>query len=252
MPKVEDLTDRIFEKLKVIERTNNDKNGKACWVCQCECGNIVIVRGSDLKRKHTTSCGCRQKSIVSNIGLNNKKYNTYDLSGEYGIGYTSKGEEFYFDLEDYEKIKDYCWCFSDGYLIAPNKNNPSKNLLFHRFVMNCTDDDVAVDHIEHKTFDNRKQKLRICTDSQNNMNHIKRKDNTSGVTGVCFDKRINWYSQIKVKGQKRITLGYFNDFDDAVKARKNAEEKYFGEYSYDNSIKTGGNLKYGISQSSKC
>ena len=45
-----------------------------------------------------------------------------------------------------------------------------------------------------------------------------------------------WYSQIKVKGQKRITLGYFNDFDDAVKARKNAEEKYFGEYSYDNSI----------------
>ncbi len=61
-----------------------------------------------------------------------------------------------------------------------------------------------------------------------------------------------WYSQIKVKGQKRITLGYFNDFDDAVKARKNAEEKYFGEYSYDNSIKTGGNLKYGISQSSKC
>ena len=37
-----------------------------------------------------------------------KKYNTYDLSGEYGIGYTSKGEEFYFDLDDYDKIKDYC------------------------------------------------------------------------------------------------------------------------------------------------
>ena len=53
--------------------------------------------------------------------------------------------------------------------------------------------------------------------------------------------------------------GYLNDpllerqwYYDAVKARKNAEEKYFGEYSYDNSIKTGGNLKYGISQSSKC
>lgn len=31
--------------------------------------------------------------------------NTYDLSGEYGIGYTTKGEEFWFDLEDYDKIK---------------------------------------------------------------------------------------------------------------------------------------------------
>lgn len=27
--------------------------------------------------------------------------NTYDLSGEYGIGYTSNGEQFYFDKEDF-------------------------------------------------------------------------------------------------------------------------------------------------------
>ena len=29
---------------------------------------------------------------------NHKKYNNYDLTGEYGIGYTFKNEEFYFDL----------------------------------------------------------------------------------------------------------------------------------------------------------
>ena len=37
-----------------------------------------------------------------------KKYNRYDLSGEYGIGWTTNTNHvFYFDLEDYEKIKDY-------------------------------------------------------------------------------------------------------------------------------------------------
>lgn len=33
------------------------------------------------------------------------KHNTYDLSGDFGIGYTDKGEKFYFDISDYEKIK---------------------------------------------------------------------------------------------------------------------------------------------------
>ena len=60
-----------------------------------------------------------------------KKYNTYDLSGEYGIGYTSKGEEFWFDLNDYNKIKDYCWYYnSNGYLCSQNAN--CKHIYFHR------------------------------------------------------------------------------------------------------------------------
>ena len=38
--------------------------------------------------------------------LYHKKYNTYDLSGEYGIGYSNSGKEFYFDLDDYDLIKE--------------------------------------------------------------------------------------------------------------------------------------------------
>ena len=49
--------------------------------------------------------------------------NVYDLSGEYGIGYTLKGEEFYFDLEDYDKIKDYCWHINKKYVCTKYKNN---------------------------------------------------------------------------------------------------------------------------------
>lgn len=44
------------------------------------------------------------------------------------------------------------------------------------------------------------------------------------------------HAAIKVN-QNAIRLGYYDNFEDAVEARKNAEEKYFGEYSFDNSMK---------------
>lgn len=62
-------------------------------------------------------------------------------------------------------------------------------------------------------------------------------NNTSGVTGVHWDKlNKKWKAQIGYN-YKRIQLGSFDNFEDAVAARKQAEEKYFGEYSYDNSMK---------------
>lgn len=106
---------------------------------------------------------------------------------------------------------------------------------------------IYVDHINHRRNDNRKCNLRAVTPSQNNMNMGLRSDNNSGVTGVHWDKNTNkWMSRIGIN-KKRIHLGYFDSFEDAVKARKNAEEKYFKEYSYDNSIKEGneyGNLSH--------
>lgn len=53
------------------------------------------------------------------------------------------------------------------------------------------------------------------------------KNNSSGVKGVCFDKdRHLWEAYIHVH-KKRIYLGRYSKFEDAVKARKAAEEQYF-------------------------
>lgn len=161
--------------------------------------------------------------------------NTYDLSGEYGIGYTTKGEPFYFDLEDYEKIKDYCWHVGTKGSIVTNyyKNNNRRTLLMHRYIMNVNNPDIQVDHIYHKRFDNRKSQLRIVTNSQNQMNTIVRKDNKSNVKGVIWHKIIKkWFVYINVD-KKRINLGYFSNFNQAVNARKKAEKKYFGGYNYE-------------------
>ena len=138
-------------------------------------------------------------------------------------------------MEDYDKIKDYCWLINkNGYVISRENY---KEIQMHRVIMNCPVD-MVVDHKHGKETrnDNRKNNLRIATYSNNACNHKIYKDSTSGVTGVNWNKRANkWRARISVN-YKRINLGDFVNFEDAVKARKKAEEKYFGEWSYDNSI----------------
>lgn len=195
----------------VIEKL---KNGE--WLCECSCDKhtrrafdrYYILSGA------SKSCGCSRKK------------NTYDLSGEYGIGYTSSGKEFYFDLEDYEKIKDYCWYISDGYACSKDKECIS----LHRLVMNAKPNEF-VDHDDRKRNDSRKANLRIVSRTQNNQNKSLRSDNKSGITGVSYRKdRHAWTSRIRIDG-KYLHLGNFHDFDDAVVARLKAEKEYFGDFA---------------------
>jgi len=67
--KYKDLTGKIFDKLTVIKKDINLRKKKAYWICQCECGNEVSVRGSHLSSKQTRSCGC-----LTNINLKDKKF----------------------------------------------------------------------------------------------------------------------------------------------------------------------------------
>lgn len=188
-----------------------------------------------MKKGNTKSCGCyaREKIRESNK-INKKQYNTYDLSGEYGIGYTFKDEEFYFDLEDYDKIKDYCWCLNaHGYISAKHNN---EHILMHKIITEYS----IVDHINHNKFDNRKCNLRNVTKSQNGMNHVKPTNNTSGTVGVYWNKSKGLWEACIVENNNRIYLGSFINKNDAIKIRKEAEQKYFGEYSYDSSQKGEG------------
>ena len=233
-----------FDRLLVIKRVEKPKHIKGngvYWLCKCNCGsNIdVISSSSNLLAKRTRSCGCLNQERINNL----KKYNKYYLSGEYGIGYTSKGEEFYFDLEDYDKIKDYYWFInSKGYVTSfVHLKDGSKSyitLYFHRIITNCSED-MTVDHINGRNTrnDNRKENLRICTHQENLFNKEIIKTNKSSKTGVFWNKTTNkWKSFIGYSGE-RINLGSFDTFEDAVKARVEAEIKYFGEFRNKNSYK---------------
>ena len=230
-----DLTGQKFGRLTVVKRVENyvRPSGQpvAKWLCRCDCGNEVEVISTSLRMGKTKSCGCLNREMVSK---KHKKYNTYDLSGGYGVGYTHDKNEFYFDIDDYDKIKDYCWYINGrSYVEARDITQKKSHILFHRIIL---PDEKTIDHINHKKNDNRKLNLRSVTSSQNGMNRGVLKNNASGYTGVYHNKSNNkWYALIRVNN-KLIYLGQFTNFEDAVRTRKEAEEKYFGEYSYINSI----------------
>ena len=94
--------------------------------------------------------------------------------------------------------------------------------------MNCFSRENVIDHIYHKTNDNRKKKLRIVTNQQNGMNKKLPINNTSGYIGVTKNKN-KWIAQIKING-KNTRLGSYLTKNEAIQARKEAEIKYFGEY----------------------
>lgn len=58
MGKSINLIGKTFGRLSVIERAENDKYGKAQWLCKCECGNTVISTKFHLEHGHVVSCGC--------------------------------------------------------------------------------------------------------------------------------------------------------------------------------------------------
>lgn len=222
---------------QVEDYINSSGKHFAQYLCECSCNehNLRVITADNLKRGLSKSCGCWDREVASKtLTMRNKKYNTYDLSGEYGIGYLNNGEEFYFDLEDYELIKDYRWNIIRGYIVTDIDNTTVR---LHRLVMGVTDSNIYVDHIQHNLKDNRKSQLRIVNPSQSCMNRGQMGHNTSGITGIRFNTQNNkWQAYIGVGGEL-MHLGYFDDKLKAIEIRNKAEEEYFGEYSYNNSIK---------------
>ena len=88
----------------------------------------------------------------------------------------------------------------------------------------------VVDHINGNKLDNRRSNLRICTCKENLRNVSASKNNKTGHLGISLTKFGRYRARIMVDG-KEIRLGNYVNLEDAIKARKKAEIKYFGEYS---------------------
>ena len=199
---------------------------KKCVVCGRECKQII----KGMCQKHYRQF-MKYGEVLDNIPRTQYDPNEIIEYEDYAeiVLYNKDCEEVaraLIDLEDVDNVKEYKWHLnnSTGYV-----NNNKNKLLLHRFIMDCPKDKV-VDHVNHDPLDNRKENLRVCTHQENIMNSSLSKNNTSGITGVAWDKQHNkWRSQIKIN-RKSITLGLFNTKEEAIEARKQAELEYFGEY----------------------
>jgi len=88
-----------------------------------------------------------------------------------------------------------------------------------------------IDHIDGNPSNNRIANLREASQSQNNANSKRQKNNKSGFKGVSWYKPTRkWVAYCTVNGRNK-NLGYFDAADVAHAAYVDAAEKEFGEFA---------------------
>lgn len=150
---------------------------------------------------------------------------------DYGIIYLDNSE-FYFDIDDLPLIQSRKWYKDkDGYLVSCYYYAGRRRFVrFHRIVMNAKPDEI-VDHINRKRTDNRKCNLRVCKRAENDRNRGLYATNSSGVSGVHFDKKRNkWIASITYD-HRRIFIGRFSHKEEAIRARLLKEAELFKDFA---------------------
>lgn len=213
MPKRLDIVGNRYGRLIVKNYVQQNKHGKSVWECQCDCGEILAILGSCLTRGTTTSCGCvkSERLVEYNTTHGMKGTRTYNCwsNMKSRCNYPERWDAEYYNLkgisydERWESFENF---YSD---------------------MGEVPDGMSLDRID-PNLDYYKDNCRWTTDSMQAFNQVLRVNNTSGKTGVWFiEKSGKWAAAITHELEKEH-LGTFNSFEDAVKAREEAELKYFG------------------------
>ena len=144
---------------------------------------------------------------------------------------------FIIDADDLQKVRYHKWrCDSSYHIVTGNSSNTRPTIYLSKLIMDVSDPDLVVDHINGNPFDNRKQNLRICTQSENICNkHFMSNNNSSRIIGIHWDKyRRRWAPEIQ-KYNIRVHLGRYQDIEEARYVRYIAEQLCFGEFqSYPN------------------
>jgi hypothetical protein len=129
-------------------------------------------------------------------------------------------KDIYIDSEDSHLLYEKWYVHSRGYVVN------RKGELMHHKIIGKPPKGYVVDHKNGDKFDNRRANLQIITNAQNVRFRMKEnKNNTSGFRGVSLRPSGRWVAIIWY-GRKKITLGTFDLFEDAVAARLEGEVKY--------------------------
>lgn len=191
MPKKINWIGKKFGRLTVIDKLPDGK-----VLCRCECGKETAVDKNNLTNGHTKSCGCLKDP---------------DRSGQ------RQGRLLL--LEKYTVPNDhhtYYRCLCDC--------GRTVSIRTDRHTMSCG----KCGMYDEK----RSEAIKNCGEfvEGTQISKIESKPtaaNKSGVVGVCWDKsRSKWQASIRFKG-KKYNLGRFDKIQDAIDARKAAEEKFF-------------------------
>jgi len=157
--------------------------------------------------------------------------NSFVIAGDITIIFlkTILGESYetIIETDDIERVMEFprTWCAAKREYDSRVTVTGASGL--HRWLMNPPNG-FHVDHINRNPLDNRRSNLRICTPTENYRNKSTNSNNTSGATGVTRSLS-KWKAFIRADGKNKY-LGTFENIEDAIIVRREAEIKYFGEF----------------------
>ncbi len=207
------LAGKRFGKLVCLEPIHEKVKGRTLWRCRCDCGNECVAVSTQLTHGYKKSCGClhgpRSDEFLG------KRFGALTVMSYAG---KSGGKHLW-----------NCRCDCGGETVVSQSNLRNG----HTKSCGCLQREI------------HRQNLKIVDGTSVVMieNRMKQpiKSNTSGVSGVYYNNKLNqWSAQITFKG-KTYYLGSFDDLEDARRARKRGEEMYddFLEWYYSEYVGEG-------------
>ena len=143
----------------------------------------------------------------------------------------TKGKFTLVDDDNYEWLTKWSWYDCRGYAARGVRiNGRTRHVRMHREIMKAPKG-VNVDHINGKEWDNRRENLRFCNQSQNNANRASYKDGRELPKGVTKVKGCNRFSARIKKDYKNHYLGIFKTVEEAKVAYDTAAKELFGEFA---------------------
>ena len=190
--------DHIGEKFGMLEILKFKYENKVpFYFCKCDCGNEKWINAGSIVYGKQRSCGCTAAKFVDMVG---RKFGRLTVLRR-------EGNEWICKCDCGNEVRT-----TTGFLNAGSVQS-----------CGCLNKDNGTEKIMGFLSDVQKEGCNLYLASRDGVI----KSNTSGVTGVGWDKsKKRWLAQIGFKG-RAIYLGRYKDFDEAVKARKEAEQKYF-------------------------
>lgn len=214
MRKTIDLTGEKIGKLTLLKRKREDN--RTYYYCKCDCGSDPFWVRSDSLKGNTVSCGCVAKE---------NRFKSKDIAGQKFGRLTAIKPTNRKDKSTKGVVWECkCDCGKLTYVVVGK-------LTTHKVEScGCLREETYKNNIEKAIKKHLEEHIVEGTNIPAISRNKPLSSNTSGYTGVRWDKSRNkWGAYIEFK-KKIYYLGRYENKEDAIKIRKQAEEKLFGEF----------------------
>lgn len=219
--KSSELLGKRFGRLVAVEQVES-LNYRARFLCECDCGRTKLVLAQNLLSGHVRSCGC----LLSEASRKRmEKYNDSEGRETHGQAKTRlyciwEGIKTRCLKETHHSYGNYG---GRGIKVCPEWEN--SYITFREWALaNGYRSDLSIDRIDVNG-DYCPDNCRWVDSSTQALNKRMMRRNTSGVTGVSFNKNSGKYVAYITRNYKMTWLGAFDTLEEASKARHEAESQ---------------------------